>query len=108
MKTIYIIDASVYVFRAYFSLPGSMKDPDGNPVNAVYGFAGFLCQLLEQVKPAHIAVASDKSLTTSFRNDFYPDYKAQRELPPPELEAQFEKCMELSRVEGLAKLAGKK
>ncbi|MFQ5631928.1 MAG: 5'-3' exonuclease H3TH domain-containing protein, partial [bacterium] len=101
MKSIYLIDASVYVFRAYFSLPSRIKDQDSNPANAIYGFAGFLCQFLEQTKPTHIAIAFDKSLTTSFRNDFYPDYKAQRELPPPELEAQFEHCMALSRALGL-------
>jgi 5'-3' exonuclease len=101
MKTLYLIDASVYVFRAYFSIPSSMTDATGQPANAVYGFAGFLCQFLEQTRPAHIAVAFDKSLTTSFRNDFYPEYKARRELPPPELEAQFESCMELCQALGL-------
>lgn len=101
MQTLYLIDASVYVFRAYFSIPASMVAPNGQPVNAVYGFAGFLCQFLERAEPRFLACAFDKSLTTSFRNEFYPAYKAQRELPPPELEAQFEHCMALTRALGL-------
>lgn len=101
MNKIYLIDASVYVFRAYFSIPDSMTDSEGRPVNAVYGFAGFLCQFLELAQPSHIAFAFDQSLTTSFRNDIYPEYKAQRELPPPELEAQFSACMRLCKALGL-------
>lgn len=102
MDSLYLIDASVYVFRAYFSIPPSMVDAAGNPTNAIYGFAGFLCQFLEQSEARHVAVAFDKSLTTSFRNDIFPGYKAQRELPPPELEAQFDACMELTQALGLA------
>ncbi|RYZ63584.1 MAG: exodeoxyribonuclease IX, partial [Proteobacteria bacterium] len=44
---VYLIDASVYVFRAYYSLPPDMRDPDGNPVHALYGFGRFLGDLLE-------------------------------------------------------------
>ncbi len=100
-----LIDASPYIFRAFYSLPTSMKDRDGNPVNAVYGFTNTLCQMLTQSKIAHAAIAFDLSLTTSFRNDFYPDYKQQRELPPPELEAQMQRCREIASALGLAVFA---
>ncbi len=101
-KPLYLIDASVYIFRAYFSLPETMVDAAGKPVNAVYGFAGFLNKLIALSNGNHFAVAFDESLTSSFRNDFYPDYKANRELPPAELEAQLKSCQELTRVLGLA------
>ena len=52
---IYLIDASVYVFRAYYSMLPDMVDRDGNPAHAVFGFARFLGDLLERVRPAHIA-----------------------------------------------------
>ena len=80
--TIHLVDASPYIFRAYFSLPDSLADPGGRPVNAVYGFTSFLLRLIEQEGVTHLGLAYDKSLTTSFRNEIYPEYKAQRELPP--------------------------
>jgi 5'-3' exonuclease len=102
---LYLVDASVYVFRAYFSIPASMTDPHGRPVNALYGFARFLVELLEEARPELISVAFDESLTTSFRNEIYPAYKANRELPPAELEAQFQRCRVLTRALGLLELA---
>jgi DNA polymerase-1 len=101
MQPLYLIDASIYIFRAYFSIPEHLTDVDGNPVNAVYGFAGFLAALLEKTRAAHIGVAFDESLTTSFRNDIYPPYKANRALPPPELESQLAACQELAQAMGL-------
>ena len=65
----YLIDASVYVFRAHYSIPQNMVDHDGNPINALYGFCRFLGDFVEQVNPEYIAVAFDESLTTSFRTD---------------------------------------
>ena len=100
--TVFLIDASPYIFRAYFSLPDSIRTPDGAQANAVYGFASFLCKLLGDERPSHLAVAFDGSLTTSFRNDFFPDYKAQRALPPPELEAQLDACQEVAAAFGAA------
>lgn len=97
----YLIDAPVYVFRAYYSLPDSLVDPAGRPVNAVYGYGQFLCGLLERERPGHIAAAFDESLTSSFRNDWYADYKANRASPPEELERQFGWCKRLSRALGV-------
>ena len=85
----YLIDASVYVFRAYYSMPDDMVDGDGNPINALYGFCRFLGDFIEQVNPEHVAVAFDESLTTSFRTTIYPEYKANREPAPVELKRQF-------------------
>lgn len=101
----YLIDASVYVFRAWFSVPDDMIDGEGNPVNALYGYARFLGDFLEQVRPAHVAVAFDESLSSSFRNEIYPDYKANREPAPPELERQFALCRRLTRALGVAECA---
>jgi len=97
----YLIDASVYVFRAHFSMPDDMVDDDGNPINALYGYCRFLGDFMEQVKPGLIAVLFDESLTTSFRTEIYPDYKANREPAPPELKRQFEQCKTFTRALGL-------
>lgn len=102
MSPIYLIDASPYIFRAYFSIPSSIRTPEGAPANAVYGYTAFLLDLLKREKPSHLAVAFDGSLTTSFRNEIYPAYKAQRELPPVELEAQLDACWEVTKALGIA------
>ncbi|MDH3282133.1 MAG: exodeoxyribonuclease IX [Gammaproteobacteria bacterium] len=89
---LYLIDASIYIFRAWFSLSAALVSRDGEPINALYGYSRFLAGFLEDPNVTHLAVAFDECLTQSFRNDIYPDYKANRDLPPPELEAQFQMC----------------
>lgn len=103
--TAHLVDASVYVFRAYHSVAPEFLDVDEKPVHAVYGFLGFLLALLDQARPTHVAIAFDQSLTTSFRNRIYPEYKANRELPPPDLDHQFRLCRELVEALGLASLS---
>jgi DNA polymerase-1 len=99
---LYLIDASVFVFRAYYSVPIALVDLDGNPVNALHGFARFLGDLLERVRPEHIAVAFDESLVSSFRNALFPAYKANREPAPDDLKRQFLLCREVCRALGVA------
>ena len=91
---IYLIDASVYVFRAYYSMPPDMVDGDGNPAHATFGFARFLGDLIERAQPRYIAVAFDESLTTSFRNQIYPAYKSNRDRAPADLKLQLARCRE--------------
>ena len=102
---LHLIDASFFVFRAYYSVTPEMTDGDGRPVNALYGFARFMGDLLERAKPTHIAVAFDESLASSFRNEIYPAYKANREPAPDELKQQFGLCREFCRLLGLAEFA---
>ena len=104
---VYHIDASYFIFRAYYSMPPDMVDADGNATHALYGFARFISDLLEQVRPERIGVAFDHSLRseTSFRNVIYPAYKANRESPPLDLERQFAPCREFCRHMGLAEFA---
>lgn len=99
---IYLVDASVYVFRAYYSMPPGMTDREGRPVHAVFGFGRFLGDLIERVRPEYIAIAFDESLAASFRNRLYPAYKANREPAPPDLRAQFARCREMCAHLGLA------
>ncbi len=101
-EPVYLIDASIYVFRAWFSIPDSLLGSDGHPVNALYGFAGFVTEIIERTDATHIAVAFDESLSSSFRNEIYPPYKANRELPPVELVRQFHWCRRFAEAAGLA------
>jgi len=99
---LYLVDASVFIFRAYYSVPIDLTDRDGNPINAVHGFARFLGDLLERETPGHVAVAFDESLEQSYRNEIYPQYKANRDPAPPELKRQFALCREVVRALGIA------
>ena len=101
----YLIDASVYVFRAYYSMPDDMVDDQGNPINALYGFCRFLGDFMEQVRPEHVAVLFDESLTGSFRTEIYPEYKANRDPAPEELKRQFAQCRRFTRALGVLECA---
>ncbi|HEV7920581.1 MAG TPA: 5'-3' exonuclease H3TH domain-containing protein [Thermoanaerobaculia bacterium] len=100
--TVHLIDASPYLFRAFFSVPRSVADGKGRPINAVYGFSGFLTKYLADQRPTHIAVTFDRHFNGSFRNEFYPPYKAHREASPPELDRQVDPCVALAEALGMA------
>ncbi len=87
MKHVFLVDGSGFIFRAFHALP-PMTRPDGTPVNAVYGFTQMLMKLIADTDADHIAVVFDTA-RKSFRNDFYPEYKAHRPPPPDELIPQF-------------------
>ena len=103
--TLHLVDASLYVFRAWHSMPDEFHDADGWPTNAVHGFARFLLELLERERPGHVVVAFDEALDSCFRNAIYPAYKANRDPAPPELRRQFAWCKALCQALGLATLA---
>ena len=82
-----LVDGSGYIFRAFHALP-PMTNPEGVPVNAVFGFTNLLAQFLMRHAGSHIAVVFDAH-RLNFRNDIYPDYKAHRPDPPEDLVPQF-------------------
>ncbi len=86
-ETVYLVDGSGYIFRAYHALP-PMTRPDGTPVNAVYGYCNMMQKLLTDVGAQRIVVVFDAGRTT-FRNTLYPAYKAHRPDPPADLIPQF-------------------
>ncbi len=99
---VYLIDASIYIFKSYFSYGDEFIAANGAPINAVYGFTRFLTQFIHQTKPKYIACCFDESLDTSFRNEIYPAYKANREPAPPDLKRQFKLCQEVANIMGVA------
>lgn len=102
---LYLVDASLYVFRAWHSIPDEFQDDEGWPTNAVHGFARFLVELIERERPQHIVVAFDEALDSCFRNALYPAYKANREPAPEELKRQFAHCRTLCEALGLSVLS---
>ncbi|MGG5820610.1 DNA polymerase I [Falsiroseomonas sp. HW251] len=101
-KRLILVDGSGYIFRAYHALP-PMTRPDGVHVNAVYGFTQMLSQFLTKHAASHIAVVFDTARTT-FRNEIYPDYKAHRPEPPPELVPQFALIRDATEALGVCKV----
>ena len=69
LSPVYLVDASIYIFRAWFSMSDEFVNAAGEPTNAVYGFSGFLCSLLEQTTAEHVAIAFDESLSGGYRKD---------------------------------------
>jgi DNA polymerase I len=90
-KHLYLVDGSAYIFRAYYSLP-PLTNPAGVPVGAVAGYSNMLWKLASDLHaadgPTHMAVVLDKA-GTSFRNDIYDQYKANRPPAPEDLRPQF-------------------
>jgi DNA polymerase I len=102
---LYLIDGSGYIFRAYHALPPLTRKSDGLPVGAVQGFCNMLWKLLKETnagqKPTHLAVIFDHS-SKSFRNEIYPQYKAQRPEPPADLRPQFGLIRQATRAFNVA------
>jgi len=101
LPPVYLVDASIYIFRAWFSMSDEFVNQKGEPTNAVYGFSGFLCSLLEQTGAEHMAVAFDESLSKGHRNEIYPEYKANRDPAPEELKRQFSWARSVAEAMGL-------
>jgi DNA polymerase-1 len=101
-KHLILVDGSGYIFRAFHAMP-PMTNPHGVPVNAVFGFTQMISRFLIDHRGSHIAVVFDASRTT-FRNELYPDYKAHRPEPPPELVPQFALIREATDALGVCKI----
>lgn len=83
-----LVDGSSWLFRAFHALP-PLTTRDGQPTGAIYGMANMLRKLLREYSDRRIAVIFDPPGPT-FRNDLYPDYKANRPAVPEELKSQFQ------------------
>lgn len=101
---LFLVDGSAYIFRAYHALPPLTRKSDGLPVGAVAGFCNMLWKLLKDardtsvgVTPTHFGVIFDYSSKT-FRNEIYPQYKANRPEPPEDLRPQFGLIREATRA----------
>jgi DNA polymerase I len=97
---LYLVDGSAYIFRAYYSLP-PLTNPAGVPVGAVSGYSSMLWKLANDLHaadgPTHLAVVLDKA-GTSFRNEIYDQYKANRPPAPEDLRPQFPLIRDATRA----------
>ncbi|MYI73511.1 MAG: DNA polymerase I, partial [Candidatus Dadabacteria bacterium] len=101
---LYLIDGSSYIFRAYYGVRADLSTSDGFPTNAVYGFATMLLKFLREYEPRYLGMVFD-SRGEVFRNEIYPEYKANRDEAPESLQLQFSKIFELVRAFSIPMLA---
>ncbi|MDM8552684.1 DNA polymerase I [Desulfobacterales bacterium HSG2] len=87
MKTLYLIDGTAYIHRAYHAIRG-LSNSKGLPTNAVFGFSKMLVKLIEDKKPEYIAVVFDAKGKT-FRHEMYEKYKANRPPMPEDMAIQI-------------------
>lgn len=99
MKKLILIDGHALVHRAFHALP-LLTAPDGQVVNAVYGFTSILLKTIKELKPDYLAAAFDLAGPT-FRHQEFEEYKAQRKKAPDELYAQLPLIKEILKAFGI-------
>jgi DNA polymerase I len=97
-KLMLLVDGSSYLYRAYHALP-DLRGPDGFPTGAIHGFVAMMRWLRDRY-PAEHAVCVFDAKGKTFRDDWYPEYKAQRAPMPDPLRQQIEPIHEVVRLMG--------
>lgn len=107
--SLYLLDASIYVFQAHFSPYQPSFSSQGDDRSAFVGFSRFLLRLLQQIRQSDtnpaIAAAFDESLFSGFRHQLYQGYKSNRVLPDENLALQLKACRQLCEVLGVRAFA---
>ncbi|MFH2064417.1 MAG: DNA polymerase I [Pseudomonadota bacterium] len=94
-KTIYLIDGTAYIHRAYHAIR-NLTNSKGFPTNAVFGFTKMVLKLMETYQPEHVALFFDVKGPT-FRHEIYPAYKANRPPMPEEMVVQIPYIKKIAR-----------
>ena len=98
-KPLILIDGTHYLYRAFHAMP-SLSNAAGEPTGATYGMANMLRKVMEDYEPVHLVVIFDAKGKT-FRDDMYPEYKANRPPMPAELREQIPVIHELIEALGI-------
>src|SRR5687767_1962613 len=103
-EALYIVDASSYIFRAYYGLQSELKAPDGTPTHATYAFVGMIRSLAASFKTKRLVLIWDRK-EPSFRKGLYNAYKANRSAPPEDLSLQIENTQKLMGLWGYPQMS---
>ncbi|AAP04880.1 DNA polymerase I [Chlamydia caviae] len=103
MRKIFILDASGFVFRAYFALP-DMKNSSGEGTQAVFGFIRSINKLIKEFSPSHMVAVFDGPNNKQSRREIYADYKSNREQKEENLYQQIPVVKEYCSLLGLSYL----
>ena len=106
-KTLYLVDGSAYLYRAYF-VPAlqRLSNDKGQPTGMIYGVINMINRMLSEYKPEHMAVVFDAPGKT-FRHDIYDQYKATRPPMPDDLRAQIQPTKDIIKALGIPLLEKK-
>jgi DNA polymerase-1 len=96
--TLLLVDGSSYLYRAYHAMP-DLRGPEGVPTGAIHGMVAMMKRLREQIGAEYAACVFDAKGKT-FRDDWYPEYKANRTAMPDDLSLQIEPIHEVVRLLG--------
>jgi DNA polymerase I len=101
-KTLYLIDGSSYIYRAFYAL-GRLTNSRGVPTQAIYGFSQMLLKVMREQKPDYLCVVFDPPGPTH-RNEMFAAYKATRQKMPEDLVTQVPYIKDLVRYHGVAQM----
>lgn len=99
MDKIYLVDGSGYIFRAFYAVQ-SLRNREGFPTNALFGYTRMLLKLLREAESKNVAVIFDSG-RVSFRTELFAGYKSHRKETPEDLVLQFPFFREISAAIGL-------
>jgi DNA polymerase-1 len=102
-NTLFLIDGSSFLYRAYYGLR-PLHTPQGNPVQAVYGFCRMIKKLMEKFDPQQIVLVWDSKGKTE-RHEIFSEYKSTRQAPPSDLFEQKELIIQFADLIGLKQYA---
>src|SRR5947207_361512 len=100
-KSFYIIDGHAQIFRAFYAPFRELSSSTGEPTKATYVFTQMLLNLIAQRKPDYLAMVIDSGDEYVFRKELYPDYKANRQATPADLEPQEERILRIVKDAGI-------
>lgn len=90
MNRLVLIDTANFLHRAFYAFPMALTTPEGQVINAVYGFASMLLALTKELKPTHLVAALESEEEVIFREVEFPEYKATRVPKSPEEQAAYD------------------
>lgn len=96
----FLVDASSYIFRAYYGLRPGLTSPKGIPTHATFGFAQMLFALMDKYRPKNVLLMWDRP-DKGFRHQIFPEYKANRTAPPEDLGIQIENSKKIVEFLGI-------
>jgi 5'-3' exonuclease len=97
----FLVDSSIYIFRAWQGIPTSVRNRFEQPDNAVQGLAETLCTIIEAHRPTHMVCAFDECFRKGIRNQLYEHYKSDRPPAPEDLAPQFARCKKVAQAMGI-------
>ena len=96
-----LLDSPSLLYRAFFALPVSIRDPQGQSVNAVRGYLDMVSNIMREHRPSQVVHVFDEDWRPAFRVAAYPGYKADRRADPPELPPQLDMLTEVLHAAGM-------